>query len=80
MLERHQTNLRVAVMDRMDRLEDKLTAIRDDISVNLGAITHDREALESTRRDMRGLRERVDLMWRQIKRLEQQVRGITGEA
>jgi hypothetical protein len=28
---------------------------------------------------MRSLRERVDLMWRQIKRLEQQVRDITGE-
>jgi predicted nucleic acid-binding Zn-ribbon protein len=33
-LERHQTNLRVAVMERMDRLEDNLTAIREDISVN----------------------------------------------
>jgi predicted nucleic acid-binding Zn-ribbon protein len=33
-LERHQTDLRVAVMERMDRLEDNLTAIREDISVD----------------------------------------------
>jgi hypothetical protein len=36
-MEAGQTAVRVELMARMDRLQDSLTAIRDDIGVNMGA-------------------------------------------
>jgi predicted nucleic acid-binding Zn-ribbon protein len=78
-VQQSQTTLRVDVMARMDRLENKLTEMRDDITVNIGGTWQNREAINSTRGDLHGLGEQVNIMWRQIKRLEQQVREITGE-
>ncbi len=78
-VQQSQTSLRVDVMARMDRLENKLTEMRDDITVNIGGTWQNREAINSTRGDLHGLGEQVNIMWRQIKRLEQQVRDINGE-
>ncbi len=78
-VQQSQTTPRVDVMARMDRLENKLTEMRDDITVNIGGTWQNREAINSTRGDLHGLGEQVNIMWRQIKRLEQQVREITGE-
>jgi len=78
-LEESQINLRVDVMGRMDRLENKLTEIRDDISVNMGSTYRAREAVDNTRDELRSLGEQVNIMWRQMKRLEQQVRDISGD-
>jgi chromosome segregation ATPase len=78
-LEDSQTSLRVDVMARMDRLENRLTEIRDDISVNMGSTRRAHEAADNTRSEVRLLGEQVNVMWRQMKRLEQQVRDITGD-
>ena len=37
-LEAGQIATRVDLMERMDRLQDSLTAVRDDIGVNMGAV------------------------------------------
>jgi hypothetical protein len=79
-VQQSQTTLRVDVMARMDRLENKLTEMRDDMTVNIGGTWQTREALSSTRGDLHSLGEQVNIMWRQMKRLEQQVREITGES
>jgi len=73
------TALRVAVIERIDRLQDQITAIRDDISVNIGAADTVRRANDNTRADLRTLNEQVNIMWRQIKTLEARVRDITGD-
>jgi chromosome segregation ATPase len=78
-LEDSQTKLRVDVMARMDRLENRLTEIRDDIGVNMGSTRRAHEAADNTRSEVRLLGEQVNVMWRQMKRLEQQVRDITGD-
>jgi len=45
--------LRSDLMSRMDRLQDGLTAIRDDIAVNFGTAEHVRRANDSTRDELR---------------------------
>jgi hypothetical protein len=63
----------------MDRLQDALTAIRDDIGVNMGRADAAVRANTNTREDVRGLEEQVGIMWRQIRRLEDRVREIGGD-
>lgn len=71
----HRTDL----MARLDRLQDSITAIRDDITVNMGAADNAKEAALSTRRELRGLSEMTSAMRRQIERLQTQMRELRGE-
>ena len=65
-------------MARMDRLQDGITAIRDDIAVNIGAVEAGRRANDNTRDDLRTLNEQVSVMWKQLKRLQTDMREIRG--
>jgi chromosome segregation ATPase len=78
-LEAAQTSLRVDCMARMDRLENGLTDIRNDIAVNFGATDAVKRANDNTREELRALGDVVSAMYRQIKALEARVRDITGE-
>jgi len=71
-------SLRIDLMSRMERLENRLTEIRDDIGVNMGAVDQAHRATDSTRDELRLLGEQVTIMYRQIKRLETRVNEITG--
>jgi uncharacterized phage infection (PIP) family protein YhgE len=73
-----QTSLRVDLMARMDRLENINTAIRDDISVNFGAVDAVRRANDNTRDELRALSDVVSLMHRQINRLQTEVEQLKG--
>src|SRR4051794_10470425 len=73
-----QTSLRVDLMARMDRLENINTAIRDDISVNFGAVDAVRRANDNTREELRALSDVVSLMHRQINRLQTEVEQLKG--
>jgi len=53
------TQVRVDLMARMDRLEDGLTAIRNDIAVNFGAADAVKRANDNTREEVRSLGEMV---------------------
>jgi len=75
-LEAGQISLRVDLMARMDRLADALTLIRDDIAVNMGAAEAMERANDNTRADLRTLGEQVSVMWKQIKRLQTDMREI----
>ncbi len=75
-LEAGQTQLRVAVMDRIDRLENALSEIRDDIGVNMGRADRAHQAADSTRSELRELSQEMTVMWRQIKRLDTRVSDI----
>jgi hypothetical protein len=78
-LERGHERLRVDLMERMDRFDNALTAIRDDITVNMGRADHAHEVADSTRREVRLLGEQVNAMVRQIQRLQTDVRHLKGE-
>ena len=71
-------NTRSAIMDRVDRLENHITAIHGDIEVAMGSTEAAQRVNDNTRADLRTLGEQVSVMWKQIKRLESQVRDITG--
>jgi hypothetical protein len=73
------TGLRTDVMARLDRHQDVLTAIRDDLAVNFGAVETVRKAGLNTREELRLLTEEVSAMHRQIYRLQTQVRELRGE-
>ncbi len=53
------TSLRVDAMARLDRHENHLTSIRDDISVAMGGTDHVRRISDNTREDVRGLSDRA---------------------
>ena len=74
------TSLRVDVMARLDRHENHLTSIRDDISVAMGGTDHMRRISDTTREDVRGLAEQLGTMWRKVNRLEEAVRGLSDRA
>jgi methyl-accepting chemotaxis protein len=69
---------RGAIMEKVADLQASVTAIRDDIAVNMGGVDAMRKANDTTRADMIQMREQMSVMWKQIKALEAQVRGITG--
>ena len=74
------TSLRVDTMARLDRHENHLTSIRDDISVAMGGTDHMRRISDNTREDVRGLAEQLGTMWRKVNRLEEVVRGLSDRA
>ncbi len=78
-LQQGQTALRVDLMERMDRLQDSISACRDDIGVNMARADRAHDVNENTREELRSLSKEVSMMWRQLKQLESKVRGITGE-
>ena len=70
------TKLRAAVMDRMDRLQDEVTALRADVTVNFGR-THKAEMVaDNTRSEMRALSGVVNAMQKQIQHLQTEVREL----
>lgn len=73
-------SLRVDTMARLDRHENHLASIRDDISVAMGGTDHMRRISDNTREDVRGLAEQLGTMWRKVNRLEEAVRGLSDRA
>jgi uncharacterized coiled-coil DUF342 family protein len=73
------TQMRVDLMARMDRLEDGLTAIRNDIAVNFGAADVVKRANDNTREEVRSLGEMVSALVRKVRALETRVREIAGD-
>jgi len=63
------------VMARLDRVGDELSAIRDDIAVNLGTADQVRRANDNTRDELLALVDQVAGMMRQILRLQTELRG-----
>jgi hypothetical protein len=77
-LEVGQTKMRADVMERIDRLQDAVTAIRDDISVDMGAVDMARMVNDNTREDVKQMREQLSVMWKQLKKAEADIRELKG--
>ena len=71
--------VRTEFADRMDRLQDALTAIRDHVDMTICRVDAAFRASPSARGDVRGLEQQVGIMCRQIRRLEDRVREISGD-
>ncbi len=72
-------NLRVDLMARMDRLENRLTDIRNDTAVNFCASDGVKRANDNTRAEVRSLSEMMSALVRKVRTLETRVREITGD-
>jgi hypothetical protein len=68
--------LRGEVMARMDRIQNDVTALRDDIAVGFAAADHVRRMHDNTREEGRGLGDVISAMQRQIQRLQADVRAL----
>ena len=73
------TRNRSDIMARMDRFQDAVTAIRDDIAVNFGTADQVRRANDNTREGLRVLGDVVATMQKQIQRLQTEVRELRGD-
>ncbi len=62
--------LRTDLMARLDRQQDLLTAIKDDIGVNMIAVDRVRDANIETKKDYVQLADQVSLIHRRLMRLE----------
>jgi chromosome segregation ATPase len=71
--------LRTDVMGSLERLNNAVTGIRDDIAVNYYRAERAQTAADSTHDEQRQMGTEIAAMWRQIKRLESQVREIRGD-
>ena len=72
-LEAGQVSLRVDVMDRIDRLQNTVEGMRDDIRVNFGASDRVGRIASGASEEVRALGAEVSAMERQIMRLRADV-------
>lgn len=77
-LEAGQTQFRVELMGRMNRLGDDIGSICDDIGVNMGRADRAIEAADHPREELRALGREIAAMWRKMNRLEGDVRDLRG--
>lgn len=70
---------RGAIMEKLGESQDLLTAIRDDIAVNFGAVDQARRINDNTRDEMRGLNDLVARMMTLILRLQTDVAELKGK-
>jgi uncharacterized coiled-coil DUF342 family protein len=78
-IEAGQTKIRGDVMERIDRLEDAVTGIRNDLTVTFGAADSVRRPHNNTRDETRDPGESVSALYRKLARLETQMRELKGD-
>jgi hypothetical protein len=71
--------VRTDVMDRIDRLQDTITTVRDEDAFNFGAAERAERIALDTREEVRAMGEQISAMVRQIRRLQSDIREIRGE-
>ena len=74
--EQGQTDLRTAVMDRFERIENRLTTLLEDVGVNMGAVLHNNRSRTDERRQNDDLFQLVLRMEQQILRLQTDVEEL----
>ncbi len=74
-----QDQLRIDLMARMDRLQDSITGIREDVSVIAGITDTVRRTSDNTRDEMRLTTDTVTILEKRVRNLMQQVRELRGD-
>lgn len=75
-VETQLVSLRSDLMARMDRLQDKLSGVTDDLTVNYSAAEQSERMARNAMEETRGLAEIVSAMQRQIRRISAKVFGF----
>ena len=75
-LEAVQTRLRVDLMERMDRFEDRLTAFGDDLVVNMGGVNTVFDRLAAVRKEGDATASMLQTVIRQVNRLQNEVEAL----
>lgn len=78
-LERGQSNLRADIVGKLETIENELTGIRADMAINMGRVDAVQEDHKAIRASVAQMREELSAHWRQIKRLETDVRELKGQ-
>ena len=68
--------LRIDLMSRMDRLQDTLTAVAEDLNVGLAAIDHGGARHHQTQNDLHLVEMRAGMVHRRLMTLEQRILRI----
>jgi chromosome segregation ATPase len=71
--------LRGDMMGRMDRLQNSITSLQDDVTVNFGHADRIERVARGASDEIRALGVEVTAMERQIQHLQAQVRALRGE-
>jgi hypothetical protein len=71
--------LRSDLIDRIDRVDSAIMAIRDDITVTMRLADRAQEAADHTRAGLSALGDRVTAMMHQVQDLQAEVRNLKGE-
>ncbi len=71
------TTLRVAVMDRFDRMEARLGNMGEDMSVTLAGVYASRDAVHSVRSELRQMSKEVEALMRKQRVLHAQFHELT---
>ena len=79
LVEKTVIDLRVVLMDRMDRLQDTLTGIRDDVGVNMHHSDRVRQAHDNTREELRSMGDSVAQLLIRLRKVEDAVRVLRGD-
>ena len=70
------TEVRVALMDRMDRFDAALSQVKDEITVNLARANRSMAGADAAREEIRHLSEEMSGVWRLVRRLQGQVEEL----
>ena len=79
-IEGQLTRLRVDVMARLDRHEDKLGTIHDDITVAIGSSDRAQQVNDNTREEVRSLGKLVNDLLHIVRKLEGRVSTLEDKA
>jgi CCR4-NOT transcriptional regulation complex NOT5 subunit len=75
-LEQGMTRLRVDVMDRIDRLQDTLQSVRNDVVVNYANTERVERNVRNGEEQTRLLADQVNLMFKRILGIDERVRTL----
>jgi uncharacterized coiled-coil DUF342 family protein len=73
------TGIRSEVMARIDRLQDSITGMRDDIATNFARADRVNDRANGIERVVHDLGTEISAMQRQIQRLQSDVRALKGD-
>jgi predicted nucleic acid-binding Zn-ribbon protein len=73
------TSLRTDIVGKLETIENELTGIRADMAINMGRVDAVQDDHKAIRASVAQMREELSAHWRQIKRLETDVRELKSQ-
>ena len=77
-LEASVGSLRANLMDRLDRQQETLSGVREDIIVSIGRAAHAETVAKNVREELEDAAKETTTLYRMVKRLETRVERLEG--